>query len=101
MKKIYFCKLTDLSNEINYMMQSKGTTQESIKYAIDNEFNNDLKRLYKYIFKGNTQKFDLTIGNLIIDDEEEEIEADKSATYIIIEEDNKINLNKKIIYTIQ
>ena len=67
MKKMYIDKLTDSSNEIDYMMRGKGITQESIKYVIENEFNNNPMALYEHIFNGNTQTFDLTKGKPAFD----------------------------------
>ena len=57
MKKMYFDKSTDSSNEIDYMMRGKGITEESIIDVIENEFNNDIIMRYEHIFKGNVQTF--------------------------------------------
>ena len=61
MKKMYIDKLQDSTGEIDYMIRGKGITQNSIKYATK-LFNNDTMKLYKYLYEGNSQTFDLTKG---------------------------------------
>ena len=58
MKKMYVHKITDSSNEIDYVIRGKGLTQNSIKYAAKGDY----MKLYQSIFNGNTQSFDLTQG---------------------------------------
>ena len=62
MKKMYIDKLQDSTGEIDYMTRGKGLTEQSIKYAYKNEFDNDPMKLYKYLYEGNQQTFDLTKG---------------------------------------
>ena len=61
MKKMYVDKLQDSTGEIDYMIRGKGLTQKSINYA-GKSFDGDVMKLYKYIYDGNTQTFDLTKG---------------------------------------
>ena len=44
------------------MIRCKGISQESIRRAYFNEFNNSPMQLYKYIYEGNAYTFDLTNG---------------------------------------
>ena len=62
MKKMYIDKLTDSSGEIDYMIGGKGLTLNSIQYAYNQEFEKNPMKLYKYLFEGHTQEFDLTQG---------------------------------------
>lgn len=52
MKKMYIDKLQDSTGEIDYMTRGKGLTEQSIKYAYKNEFDNDPMKLYKYLYEG-------------------------------------------------
>ena len=61
MKKMYVHKITDSSNDIDYVIRGKGLTQNSIKYATK-KFNNNPLSLYKSLYEGNSQTFDLTQG---------------------------------------
>ncbi|WP_334089831.1 DNA polymerase, partial [Helicobacter typhlonius] len=61
MKKMYVDKLQDSTGEIDYMIRGKGLTQKSINYAAKS-FDGDVMKLYKHIYDGNTQMFDLTKG---------------------------------------
>ena len=61
-KKMYIDKITDSTGDIDYMIRCKGISQDSIKHAYTNNFNNDPMRLYKYIYDGHTYTFDLTNG---------------------------------------
>ena len=60
MKKVYIDKLTDSTGDIDYMIRGKGLTQNSIKYA--GKRYQGLMNLYKSLFNGNKEKFDLTKG---------------------------------------
>ena len=62
MKKLYIDKLTDSTGDIDYMIRGKGLTQNSIKHACKTKFNGDFMKLYKYMYEGNEQIFDLTQG---------------------------------------
>ena len=61
MKKMYIDKLQDSTGEIDYMVRGKGLTQNSIKYATK-KFNNNPLALYKSMYEGKSQTFDLTKG---------------------------------------
>ena len=62
MKKMYIDKLQDSTKQIDYMIRGKGLTQASIKYATDSDHHSDYMSLYKSIYEGNSQTFDLTKG---------------------------------------
>ena len=63
MKKMYVHKITDSSNEIDYVIRGKGLTQKSIQYAFrDKQFNGNVMELYKHLYEGNEYTFDLTKG---------------------------------------
>ena len=62
MKKMYIHKITDSSNEIDYVVRGKGLTLKSIKYLAKEQFDNDLMKLYESIYNGSIQTFDLTKG---------------------------------------
>ena len=59
---MYIYKITDSTGDIAYMIHCKGISQESIRHAYENEFNNNPMDLYKYIYDGNSYTFDLTNG---------------------------------------
>ena len=59
-KKVYVDKLTDSTGDIDYMIRGKGLTQNSIKHA--GELKGGLMKLYKSLFEGNEEIFDLTYG---------------------------------------
>ena len=61
-KKVYIDKLQDSTGEIDYMIRGKGLTQNSIKDAANKRFNGDLMKLYKSMYEGNVETFDLTAG---------------------------------------
>ena len=61
MKKMYVDKLQDSTGDIDYMIRGKGLTQNSIKYAAKS-FGGDYMKLYKSLYDGNMQTFDLTQG---------------------------------------
>ena len=44
------------------MIRGKGLTQSSIKYATDREHHSNYMSLYKSLYEGNSQTFDLTNG---------------------------------------
>ena len=60
MKKVYIDKLQDSTGDIDYMIRGKGLTQQSIIHA--GEQKGGLMNLYKSLFNGNEEEFDLTIG---------------------------------------
>ncbi len=62
MKKMYIHKITDSTNEIDYVVRGKGLTQKSIEYLAKENFDGDLMKLYESLYKGETQTFDLTKG---------------------------------------
>ncbi len=59
---MYIDKLQDSTKQIDYMIRGKGLTQSSIKYATDSEHHSNYMSLYKSIYEGNSQTFDLTKG---------------------------------------
>ena len=61
MKKMYVHKITDSTGEMDYVIRGKGLTQNSIKYA-SKSFNGNYLELYKHIYEGHSQTFDLTQG---------------------------------------
>ena len=62
MKKMYIDKLQDSSKQIDYMIRGKGLTQASIEYAADRWHHSNYMELYRSIYEGNNQTFDLTKG---------------------------------------
>ena len=60
MKKMYIHKITDSSNDIDYVIRGKGLTLNSIKHEYKNHFHNDPMELYKHLYEGNNVIFDLT-----------------------------------------
>ena len=60
MKKMYIDKLTDSTGEIDYMKRGKGITQQAIDYLAQEK--QGLMNVYKSIFEGNEETFDLTKG---------------------------------------
>ena len=62
MKKMYIDKLQDSTGETDYHFRGKGLTKNSIKYVTNEKFNGDMMMLYKYIYDGHKQEFDLTKG---------------------------------------
>ena len=62
MKKMYIDKLQDSSKQIDYMIRGKGLTQASIEYAADRWHHSNYMELYRSIYEGNSQTFDLTKG---------------------------------------
>ena len=66
MKKMYIHKITDSSNETDYVIRGKGLTLNSIKHKYKTDFNNDPMKLYKSIYDGNTITFDLTQGQIMM-----------------------------------
>ena len=59
-KKVYIDKLQDSTGEIDYMIRGKGLTQMSIIHA--GKQHNGLMNLYKSLFEGHEETFDLTFG---------------------------------------
>ena len=66
MKKMYIHKITDSSNDIDYVIRGKGLTLNSIKHKYKTDFDNDPMKLYKSIYDGNTITFDLTQGQTMM-----------------------------------
>ena len=62
MKKMYIHKITDSSNDIDYVIRGKGLTLNSIKHEYKNHFHNDPMELYKHLYDGLNVIFDLTKG---------------------------------------
>lgn len=62
MKKLYIDKLTDSTGQVDYMIRGKGLTWNSIKHACETKFGGDYMALYKHMYEGNEQTFDLTKG---------------------------------------
>ncbi len=62
MKKMYIHKITDSTNEIDYVIRGKGITLNSIYHAANSKFKGDLMKLYEYLFNGKSIQFDLTQG---------------------------------------
>ena len=62
MKKMYIDKLQDSTGQIDYMIRGKGLTQASIKYAADRWYHANYMELYRSIYDGKCQTFDLTKG---------------------------------------
>lgn len=60
MKKVYIDKLQDSTGDIDYMIRGKGLTKQSIVHA--GEQKGGLMELYKSLYDGNEESFDLTIG---------------------------------------
>ena len=58
MKKCYIDNLQDSTGEIDYMIRGKGLTTNSILHA--GKLKNGLMNLYKSLYEGNTEEFDLT-----------------------------------------
>ncbi len=58
MKKMYVDKLRDSTGDISYMFRGKGLTMKSIEHRA----NGDIMGLYKSLFDGNEEEFDLTQG---------------------------------------
>ena len=62
MKKMYVHKITDSTNEIDYVIRGKGLTLNSIIYEFQSHFHNNPMELYKHLYDGNNVIFDLTKG---------------------------------------
>ena len=62
MKKMYIDKLQDSTGEIDFMIRGKGLTQASIHYAAEYFHSSNFMNLYKSIYEGKSQIFDLTKG---------------------------------------
>lgn len=65
-KKFYCCELTYTLNEethINYVAKLKGIPNECITYTLKKEGFNDEFELYRYLSKGLSIDFDLTLNN--------------------------------------
>ncbi len=62
MKKMYIDKLQDSTGQTDYMIRGKGLTQASIKYAADRWHHSNYMELYRSIYEGKSQTFDLTQG---------------------------------------
>lgn len=62
MKKMYIHKITDTTGEFDYVIRGKGLTLNSIKYLAKEKFEGDYMKLYKSLYDGETQTFDLTKG---------------------------------------
>lgn len=62
MKKMYIHKITDSTGEIDYVIRGKGLTMNSIKYLANEKFEGDYMKLYKSLYDGESQTFDLTKG---------------------------------------
>ncbi len=62
MKKMYIDKLQDSTKQIDYMIRGKGLTQASINYAADRWHHGNYMSLYRSIYEGKSQTFDLTKG---------------------------------------
>ena len=60
MKKCYIDKIQDSTGEIDYVFRGKGLTQNSILHTA--ELKGGLMNLYKSLFEGNSETFDLTYG---------------------------------------
>ena len=60
MKKCYIDKIQDSTREIDYVIRGKGLTQNSILHTA--ELKGGLMNLYKSLFEGNSESFDLTYG---------------------------------------
>ena len=60
MKKCYIDLIRDSTNEIDYVIRGKGLTQNSILGA--GELKGGLMNLYKSLYEGNEEEFDLTYG---------------------------------------
>ncbi len=60
MKKCYIDKIQDSTGEIDYVIRGKGLTQNSILHTA--ELKGGLMNLYKSLFEGNEETFDLTYG---------------------------------------
>ena len=60
MKKCYIDKIQDSTGEIDYVIRGKGLTQNSILHTA--ELKGGLMNLYKSLFEGNSESFDLTYG---------------------------------------
>ena len=60
MKKCYIDKIQDSTGEIDYVKRGKGLTQNSIDHAAESK--GGLMNLYKSLFEGNEETFDLTYG---------------------------------------
>ena len=62
MKKMYIHKITDSTKDIDYVIRGKGLTLNSIKELAKENFDGDYMALYKAIFDGAVETFDLTKG---------------------------------------
>ena len=60
MKKCYIDKIQDSTGEIDYVIRGKSLTQNSILHTA--ELKGGLMNLYKSLFDGNSEIFDLTYG---------------------------------------
>ena len=62
MKKMYIDKLQDSTGDIDFMIRGKGLTQASIHYAAHQFHHSNFMNLYRSIYEGKSQVFDLTKG---------------------------------------
>ena len=60
MKKCYIDMIQDSTGEIDYVFRGKGLTQNSILHSA--ELKGGLMNLYKSLYNGNSETFDLTYG---------------------------------------
>ena len=63
MKKMYIDKLQDSTGEIDFMIRGKGLTQASIHYAAEHFHSSNFMNLYKSIYEGKCQIFDLKVSH--------------------------------------
>ena len=59
-KKCYIDKIQESTGEIDYVFRGKGLTQNSILHTA--ELKEGLMNLFKSLFDGNVESFDLTYG---------------------------------------
>ena len=98
MKKCYIDKIQDSTGEIDYVFRGKGLTQNSILHAAESK--GGLMNLYKSLFEGNSETFDLTYGqpsfmmnkNFTVETRKIFIRSTKT-TYEEGNRDNYFNLN--------